>query len=511
MLDQDAAIAANRFGLGARPRDARAIGGDARGWLEEQLKAPAAQPSQGQPESARVLGEVRELRVARQIAAQARANLAEAPVQADRAPAQPEGANAPANRRPRPPNAPTAPDAPRGPGIDEQAIREFGTFVREHYVAQTVERHRLAIETDAPFVERLVHFWSNHFAVSADKQPLAALAGLYEQEAIRPRVTGNFYDLLLAAERHPAMIVYLDNQTSMGSSSQAATLVRRNRGRELGLNENLAREILELHTLGVDGGYTQADVTEFAKVLTGWSVGGEVGEGRLAQARFGGDPGKPGEFHFRAPMHEPGDKTILSKRYRERGADEGEDVLRTLALHPKTASHLAAKLVRHFVADDPPAKLVEQLASVYLKNDGELEPVYRALIDANESWREPLAKFKTPHDFAISAYRLLDAAPENLQSITAFLTQAGQRPYTPGSPAGWPDTAESWNSGEALLKRIEFAAAAGRRVGNRIDPLARAGDVLGPLGEHTTMSIRDAADRAQGLALLLASPEFLRR
>jgi len=486
MLTKRAAIAANRFGLGTRPGDARAIGSDEQGWLKAQLERPASPPAAGSPESARVLGEVRDLRAARQVAAQARANLV------------------------RPPAAPDAPP-PQSPGIDQQAIREFGGFVREHYVAQTGERHRLAIETDQPFVERLVHFWSNHFAISADKQPLAALAGLYEQEAIRPHVTGNFYDLLLAVEQHPAMILYLDNQASMGAASQAATLVRRNRGRELGLNENLAREILELHTLGVDGGYTQADVTEFAKVLTGWSIGGALGEGRPALARFGGDAGTPGEFHFRALMHEPGDKTIMGKRYREDGADEGEGVLRTVALHPKTATHLATKLARHFVADDPPPKLVERMADTYLKSGGELSNVYRVLIEADESWREPLAKFKTPHDFAISAYRLLDAAPDNLQPITAFLTQAGQRPWTPGSPAGWPDTAVNWNGGDALLKRIEFATAAGRRIGDRIDPTARAGEVLGALGEHTSMSIRGAESGAQAFALLLSSPEFLRR
>jgi uncharacterized protein (DUF1800 family) len=493
MLTKDVAIAANRFGLGARPGDARMIGDDPRGWLAAQVAAPrGGAPAAGQPESARVLAAVRELRAARQVAAQVRANLLQ------------------------PPNQPP----PTSPGIDEAAIREFGAFMREHYLAQTAERHRQALRTEEPFVERLVHFWSNHFAVSADKQPLAALAGLYEHEAIRPRVTGNFYDLLLAAVRHPAMVLYLDNQTSMGASSAAATFVRRARGSELGLNENLAREILELHTLGVDGGYTQADVTEFAKVLTGWSIGGALGQGGRILERLGGDQGRPGEFHFRAGMHEPGDKTIMGKRYRERGADEGEEVLRTLALHESTARHLATKLARHFVADDPPAELVERLAAVYLRNDGELEPVYRALIAADESWREPRAKFKTPQDFVLSAYRSLRFTPDDLQPITAFLTQAGQRPYAPGSPAGWPDTAPNWNGGDALLKRIEFAAAAGRRLGERIplrglprgvEPLTLAGQVLGELGEHTTMSIRDAANRAQGFALLLASPEFLRR
>jgi uncharacterized protein (DUF1800 family) len=486
MLTQDAAIAANRFGLGARPRDARAIGGDPRGWLQAQLDASPRGAPGGQPASARVLAKVRELRAARQAAAQIRGNL-----------------------RPRSAESPAPP--PGSPGIDEDALRELGTFMREHYLQQTAERYRLAIVTDAPFVERLVHFWGNHFAVSADKQPLAAIAGWYEQEAIRPHVTGNFYDLLLAAERHPAMILYLDNQASMGASSTAATLVPRNRGRELGLNENLAREILELHTLGVAGGYSQADVTEFAKVLTGWSIGGALGQGGRVLERFGGDLGSPGEFHFRPGMHEPGDKTVLGLRVREHGADEGEAVLRTLARHPSTARHLATKLARHFVADDPPPKLVERLADVYLRSDGELAGVYRALLEAGESWQEPLAKLKTPHDFVVSAYRSLELVPEDLRSITAFLTQAGQRPYAPGSPAGWADTAASWSGGDALLKRIEFATAAGRRIGSRIDPLACAEQVLGALGEHTAMSIRGAESGAQGFTLLLASPEFQRR
>jgi uncharacterized protein (DUF1800 family) len=486
MLTPEAAIAANRFGLGARPGDGARIGADARGWLTAQLAPTRGAPrSADPPASAQVLAEVRELRVARQVAAQARANLTR-------------------------PTEPTSP--PASPGIDAEAIAEFGRFVREHYLAQVTERHRLAITTDRPFVERLVHFWTNHFAVSADKQPLAALAGLYEQEAIRPHVTGNFYDLLLAAERHPAMILYLDNQASMGPQSTAASFVRRSRGRELGLNENLAREILELHTLGVDGGYTQHDVTEFAKVLTGWSIGGTLGEaGGRALARFGADAGKPGEFHFRALMHEPGAKSVLGKQYRESGVEEGEHVLRMLALHPRTARHLATKLARHFVADEPPLELVERLADAYLRNDGDLPSVYRALIAAEDSWRVPLAKFKTPHDFVISAYRLLEEPPADLQPMTAFLTQVGQRPYTPGSPAGWPDTAASWNGGDALLKRIELAAAAGRTVGDRIDPAARAGEVLGALSEPTVAAIRGAESASQGLALLLAAPEFQRR
>jgi uncharacterized protein (DUF1800 family) len=522
MLTQKAAIAANRFGLGACPRDGASIGSDASGWLEQQLnderRATSASPQQP-PESARVLQELRDLRVARQIAARARANAA--PRQSA---ASPGGQST---------SSSSGEPASQAPGIDREAIRELGQFQREHYVAQVGDRHRRAIGTDRPFVERLVHFWSNHFAVSADKMLISSIVGLYEQEAIRPRVTGNFYDLLLAAEQHPAMNLYLDNTTSMGAESTAARFAR-NRGRELGLNENLAREILELHTLGVDGGYGQHDVTEFAKVITGWSIGGEIGPGAggprpnaapngangsgqnappgSPRAAFG-NQGEPGQFHFRPLMHEPGDKTVLGKRFKEQGVEEGEQVLTMLAKHPATAKHLATKLARHFVADDPPPALVARLAEVYLDSDGELLPVYRALLAANESWREPRAKYKTPQDFVISTFRALEYVPEDMQPI-AILTELGQRPFTPGSPAGWPDVAASWDGSDALLKRIEWAAAVGKRAaasGARFDAPELAGNVLGPLNEATLASIRGAADRGQSLALLLAAPEFQRR
>ncbi len=293
--------------------------------------------------------------------------------------------------------------------------------MREHYVEQIDERHRRAIETERPFVERLVHFWANHFAVSADKQPLGTIAGLYEQEAIRPNVTGSFLTLLTAVERHPAMILYLDNQASMGQSSAAANFVRRNRGRELGLNENLAREILELHTLGVDGGYTQADVTEFAKVLTGWSIGGAIGQRGLAGNAGARRPASaataatPASFTSARRCTSPATRPCSASATASAASKKARTYCSALALHPTTARHLATKLARHFVADDPPAKLVERLSDVYLRNDGELMPVYRALIAAEESWREPLAKFKTPHDFVISTYRALDFAPDNLQ------------------------------------------------------------------------------------------------
>lgn len=470
MLNQQSAIAANRFGLGAGPRDAALIGADGRGWLEAQLDAAAqSYPSIARPPpSAVTLQAVTELRLARrQLQQRARAAT----------------------------NTPSE--------IDRDMLREYGQFIGRRYRGEVSNRTARAIATDQPFIERLVHFWANHFAISVDKQPLAALAVQYEDEAIRPRVAGNFTDLLKACEQHPAMLLYLDNQASIGPSSTAATAARRRRGRTLGLNENLAREILELHTLGVAGGYDQSDVTEFAKVITGWSIGGDEGPLR---------GGKPGEFHFRPLMHEPGNKTVLGKRYNEEGVEEGEAVLEDLALHPSTARHLANKLARHFVADDPPAGLVAHLADTYLHNDAELMPVYRTLIAAEESWREPLAKYKTPQDYVISTFRALEHTPDNMQQVIGIMTELGQRPLAPGSPAGWPDMAAHWNGGDALLKRIEWVAALGRGIGDRIDPVGLARAILGPVASTRTLAaVRQAESGGQGLGLLLAAPEFQRR
>jgi len=469
MFSEKSAIAANRFGLGARPGDAMEIGHDAAGWLRAQLEDAAAtvpKPAR-RPASAATLEEVTELRIARQQLQRLRAQ-SDQPLE-----------------------------------IDRDMLREYAQFIGSQYRVQASQRCIDAIESDRPFVERLVHFWANHFAVSVEKQPLGAIAVQYEDEAIRPHVAGNFFELLKAVEQHPAMLLYLDNQRSIGPNSLAARAAQRRRGRSLGLNENLAREILELHTLGVDGGYDQNDVTEFARMLTGWSIGGT--DGPLAG-------GEPGEFVFRGLMHEPGDKTLLGRRYRESGIDEGEAALRMLATQPATARHLATKLARHFVADVPPPALVERLADVYLRADGELMPVYAALIEADESWQTPLAKYKTPEDLVISTYRALDRIPDRPQQLIAILTQLGQRPLTPGSPAGWPDNAAHWDGGEALLKRIEWVGAVGRNVGDRIDPAELGQAILGPVASDATLTaVRRAESGAQGIGLLLASPEFQRR
>jgi uncharacterized protein (DUF1800 family) len=253
----------------------------------------------------------------------------------------------------------------------------------------------------------------------------------------------------------------------------------------------------------VDGGYTQADVTSFAGMLTGWSIGGDAGRLR------GGEPGK---FYFRDAFHEPGAKSLLGKRYGDGGYQQAERALRELALHPRTARHLASKLARHFVADEPPAALVEALANAYMKSHGDLPTVYRALIDAPQAWEQPLAKFKTPSDYIYSSYRALALpVPQERRGLLAF-ELLGQRNFQPGSPAGWPDRSVDWDGSSALLKRLEWADAVGQRLGSRVNAVEIADATLGAtLGAATRASLTRAQDGAQALTLLLASPEFMRR
>ena len=462
--DKFAVIAVNRFGLGAKPGELGAAADDPKHWLKAQLDASAAggSPALRTPE---VFVEVRALLRARR-----------------------EQAHSGESER----------------GTDTR--NSYGRTVRRHYLEQVGRRYRRAASTTAPFRERLVHFWSNHFAVSADKQPIPALAGLYEDEAIRPHIGGSFADMLFAAEQHPAMILYLDNQRSVGPNSPLGKRTNRRGGeRSFGLNENLAREILELHTLGVDGGYTQSDVSRFAEVLTGWSIGGASDRGRFAD-------GTPGRFEFREAVHEPGAKSVLGKRYAEDGFGQGKQVLRDLALHPSTARHVALKLARHFVADQPSAAVVERLAKAYLENDGQLIPVYEALIDAREPWESLQTKYKTPHDFVVSTYRACDYVPDNNRSTAATLDLLGQAPWRPGSPAGWPDSAHDWGGADALYKRIEWSNTVARIADNRSDPVALGDAALGSaFSARSRRSIARAESRLQGTTLLLASPDFQRR
>jgi uncharacterized protein (DUF1800 family) len=275
--------------------------------------------------------------------------------------------------------------------------------------ADAMARFQKVAYAEVGFVERLVHFWSNHFCVSVAKGPIVrATAGSFEREAIRPHVLGRFADMLKAVESHPAMLFYLDNAQSFGPNSPAG------RNGKRGLNENLAREILELHTLGVAGGYTQADVTSLARIITGWTFAGR--EGRI---------GEPGAFVFFGNGHEPGDHTLLGKVYREGGMEQGEAALADLARHPATARHVALKLARHFVADDPPKSLVERLAKVFHDSEGDLKAVTNALVDSQEAWTAPLAKMRTPEEFVLAAIRAIDRMPEDASAVLGPLNIMG--------------------------------------------------------------------------------------
>jgi uncharacterized protein (DUF1800 family) len=306
---------------------------------------------------------------------------------------------------------------------------------------------------------------------------------------------GSVADLLVAAESHPGMLVYLDNHFSVGPGSLAG------RRRDRGLNENLAREILELHTLGVDGGYGQEDVEELARAITGWSLGN----------RFFGGRGDRGEFVFEPRIHEPGARTVLGKRYPEGGLEQGEAILRDLARHPSTAKHVAAKLARHFVADAPPADAVSRLERTFLDADGDLQALARAVVALDAAWSPEQSKLKSHDEYFVSALRALDAPDLEPMAIAASYAALGQRPFDAPSPAGWPDEADAWIGPDAVMKRLEWAEEVGRRApsGRPLLVLERA---LGDLASaDTRRAVAAAASPSQGLTLALMAPEFQRR
>lgn len=364
------------------------------------------------------------------------------------------------------------------------------------YRDEVKARVDLALAAETGLTERLVMFWSNHFCIGATKSNMSRImAGSYEREAIRPHVFGRFEDMLVAAESHPAMLDFLDNRQSVGPNSAAG----RRRGR--GLNENLAREIMELHTLGVSGGYSQADVTNLARIITGWTVVGR--EGVL---------GFPGSFAFNAGLHEPGVTPLLGRSYDQPGRAQGVAALTDLARHPATARFIATKLVRHFVADDPPRELVELLAATFRQSGGDLPAVYRALIGSNAAWTAPASKMRSPQEFLIASYRALGRQPDFGQ-IAGPLAAMGQPFWQPSGPNGYADTNAAWASAEGIKTRIDVAAGWGRQAANAVpDPRGLSEEILGPiLSPETKQAVARAESRPQALALLLMSPEFQRR
>jgi len=381
-----------------------------------------------------------------------------------------------------------APPVPGKPPLPQQIIQ---SEAKARFDAVTgVARMNAAAAPDLGLVERLVWFWSNHFCISADKIP--AMAGAYEREAIRPHVLRRFADLLLAVESHPAMLFYLDNVESMGADSIAGI------NRDKGLNENLARETLELHTLGVRSGYTQADVTSFANVLTGWTWINPD------------QPDRGGEFIYNKRLHEPGEQTVLGKTYPDTGMAQGRAVLADLARSPATAQHIAQKLAVHFVADDPPSTLVAKLAKSFRDSDGDLKEVAKTLVSADESWTPQRQKLKSPAEWIAGALRLTGAQDTiPIGPIMNAQAALGAPLWRPPAPNGYADTEAAWIDG--VPHRIDVANQFAGRV-RVADPLALLEAGLGPLASaETRNTVARAETRNQAVALLVMSPEFLRR
>jgi uncharacterized protein (DUF1800 family) len=456
--------ALNRFGFGARIGEARRMG-DARGWLRAQLDAslaPLPAPPGASPTA--ISQAIRAFRMAGQAS----------------------------------------------PEEQRQARQRLNSITISESDAALTRR----VTTDHPFLERLIAFWSNHLCISAAaKAAVAPLAGNYERDVIRANVLGRFEDMLLASARHPAMLTYLDNAQSIGPNSPAVAR-RQGAARQRGLNENYARELLELHSLGVNGGYTQDDVIELARILTGWTVSGmnQPGAGAM-RALAGGNRSAMEQqgvgFAFEQLLHEPGPKTVLGVTYPKSGVSEGEAVIRALARHPSTATFLATKLVAHFVADQPPAAAVERLARVYRDSDGDLRLVSDALIDLPEAWEEGTQKFRTPQDWLVAALRAL-GAPDVPNNVPALLRQLRHPLWSPPSPKGFGDTAQEWADPDSLLNRAELARTITRRMlrqGRDPRPLLETVDVESgdPLA---TMVANDEIPADERMALAIAGPAF---
>ncbi len=517
----DASIALNRFGLGARPGEDP--GKDARQWLLGQIERfePRPQGIAALPPSTRVAADLAEYyeqtRMLRQENGGKRRQATPRPAAA-RPPMAQDANMQGAAMQDMAAGAQMQEGAPaktRKDGIDRndplaQARRFARRQAQDYYVGAVNARALAAINSPTPFAERLVHFWANHFAVSADKLQVIGLVGTLEFEAIRPHIMGKFGDMLHAVERHPAMLIYLDQAQSIGPNSMAGQIAqRRGNGQRAGLNENLAREIMELHTLGVRTVYTQADVTEFARAMTGWTVNGL---GRARAARFTGTDGETGTYVFAERLHEPGTRTILGKSWGEAGEKQASDVLDYLATHPATAKHIATKLARHFAGDDPPAPVVARLEKAYLSSGGHLPTVYRALIASPECWAPQPLKFKSPWEWSISAMRALGTTQLQPQVATGLLNQLGQPVWKPGSPAGWDDVAGAWAGPDAIMRRVEAAERMAARTRDTIDARQRAAQLFpGALSDSTAQSIARAESPGQGIALMLVAPEFMRR
>ncbi|MGX1320646.1 uncharacterized protein (DUF1800 family) [Bradyrhizobium sp. USDA 377] len=478
----EAVLALHRFGMGPRPGSIAAIGSDPRGALIAELDRPlvlaAAASLPPSAKAYRTVADANARRAARAKQAQQQAKKQQmAAAQAmseDQAQAQGQGLEKDAAEIAAKQAAEAVPD----PG-------------RPMYLQEAKLRTEAALAADIGFAERLVWFWSNHFCVSANK--IQSMSGAYEREAVRANALGRFVDLLLAVEGHPAMLFYLDNLESMGANSIAG--INRSRG----LNENIAREIMELHTLGVRTGYTQDDVISFANVMTGWTL-----------VPPGADPQHGGEFTFNPRLHEPGGQTVLGKRYEQEDAEQGRAVLRDLAANPATATHVATKLARHFVADEPPPALIEQMAKIFRDTEGDLKRVAIAMVSSDEAWRGPPSKLKRPGEWVAGMVRATGITTVDPVRYTGGQELLGEALWRPSAPKGYPDDEASWIDG--VGRRLDIANNFAERITGMADPQVIIEDVFASqIASEVKQAVGRAESRQQALALLFMSADFQRR
>jgi uncharacterized protein (DUF1800 family) len=458
-MSMEGAIAAHRFGLGARPGETEAASRDPKAWLLDQIGTGADQPLTADggrfPDAGTLVRQERE-QIQQRVAIK-------------------DGQFALKDKSP-------------------DAVRNFVAPRVKIFGEEMAARFKLGFTTARPFAEHLVWFWTNHFTVSTSAGRTLNFAGAFEREAIRPYIADKFETMLLAVASHPAMLVYLNNAASIGPNSRAGE--RTGKGR----NENLGRELMELYSLGVDGGYTQADVIALANILTGWGL----------------DPNAPSGFGFFPNRHEPGTQTLRGKRY---GSDlrSGIQAVRDLAHDPHTARHIATKFATYFIADQPSPHSVARLESVFNQSGGDLHALAVAVLEDPAAWTPEPAKLRPPVEYVTAAYRLLGLpsganADQQVRAAMGSARAMGEFPMTASSPNGWPLTSDAWSGPDAILNRVEWA----KQVGGRMPPGFSAATVadagMGPLlSPNTRTAMARAETQGDALALLLASPEFQRR
>ena len=461
------ALAVHRFGLGARPGEIDAASADPKGWLLSQLEGGADQPTAVLPAAT--------LMTAADLVASER-------LYRDREKAFREQR--------------------QNGQADETAINALHKARGDILTGEMAARFALGFKTQKPFAERLVWFWTNHFGISSANFRSAPFLGAFEREVIRPNITAKFETMVEAAMRHPAMLYYLDNADSIGPASQAGLRNKK------GLNENLGRELMELFTLGVDGGYTQTDVIAMAKLLTGFGV--ENGDGAI----------NPGGFRFYPNRHEPGPIVLRGKTY-PAGEAGTQAAIADLANDPATAHHIAVKFATAFLSDTPSLQSVRRLEEAFKNGGGDLKALTQAAIDDPHAFTPALTKVRSPVEYVTAAYRVLDIpkadlkpelAANQVRGAMGAAKLMGEFPMSAPSPKGWPLESGAWSGPDAVLTRIEWARQIGQRIAPNADVVGLAARGLGPLmGEATSTAVLRASSKGEAVALLLSSPEFQRR